>query len=215
VGRTLPARAARGLLALGVPAVAYLLWLRPWQQRWGATDDEVYRPLPGDEVVHSPTFDATRAVTVEARPEQIWPWIVQIGFGRAGWYSYDWLDNLGRPSSERVVPEWQQIEQGSYVPMGPGENMGMGVRAFEANRWVLWGDRKGDATWLWMLHPEGEGRTRLITRVRMRYRWTSPTILFSLLVEFADIFMMRKSLLGIKARAERGASPMAGGRGRA
>jgi hypothetical protein len=176
----------------------------------------VYRPLPGDEVVRCPTFDATRAVTVEAGPEEIWPWIVQMGFGRGGWYSYDWLDNLGRPSAERIVPEWQQIQEGSYIPMGPGENQGMWVRAFEPDRWVLWGDKKGDVTWLWVLHPEGGGRTRLITRVRMRYRWTSPTILFSLLVEFADVFMMRKSLLGIKARAEGAASAIpAGGRGRA
>jgi hypothetical protein len=190
-------------VALGALLGTYLLWLRPWQLRWGATDDEVRRPLPGDDVVQGPAFDATRAVTVEARPEQVWPWIVQMGFGRAGWYSYDWLDNLGRPSAEQIVHEWQQVQEGSYVPMGPGENQGMWVRAFEPDRWLLWGDGRGDTTWLWVLHPEAEGRTRLITRVRMRYRWTSPTILFSLLVEFADIFMMRKSMRGIKARAER------------
>ena len=96
--------AALGAIVLGV----YLRFIRPWQLRWGATDEEVARAMPGDDVVKHPTFNATRAVTIQARPEQIWPWLVQIGVTpRAGWYSYDWLDNLGIPSAERIVPEWQ------------------------------------------------------------------------------------------------------------
>jgi hypothetical protein len=93
-----------GWLALGsIGAVAaYLRLIRPWQLRWGATDAEVGRSMPGDVDVPRPTFNATRAVTVAARPDQIWPWLIQIGVGRAGWYSYDWLDNLGRHSAERI-----------------------------------------------------------------------------------------------------------------
>lgn len=71
----------------------YLLWIRPWQLRWGATDEEVNRAMPGDDIVRRPTFNATRGVTVHARPEDLWPWMVQIGCMRAGWYSYDWIDN--------------------------------------------------------------------------------------------------------------------------
>jgi hypothetical protein len=105
-------------MAIGVGV--YLRVLRPWELRWGATDDEVRRPMPGDEIVERPTFNATRAVTVKAPPSMIWPWIVQIGFGRAGWYTYDLLDNFGRPSARRIVPEFQQIRVGDVIPIYQG-----------------------------------------------------------------------------------------------
>jgi len=183
-------------------AAAYLRLIRPWQLRWGATDAEVERSMPGDDDVPRPTFNATRAVTVAARPEQIWPWLIQIGVGRAGWYSYDWLDNLGRHSAERIIPEFQHLAVGDVIPMSPDGKHGNVVKAFEPNRWMLWGDQAGQATWYWGLYPVDERQTRLITRVRMCYRWTSPLALFNPLVEFADIAMMRKCLLGIKRRAE-------------
>lgn len=74
----------------------YLALFRPWQLRWGATDNEIKRPMPGDDVVGKPSFNATRAVTINAAAENIYPWIVQMGINRAGWYSYDLLDNLAR-----------------------------------------------------------------------------------------------------------------------
>lgn len=195
---------AAGAAAVGVAALGgYLRFLRPWQVRWGATDDDVARAMPGDDVVAHPTFNATRAVTVAAQPEQIWPWLLQIGVGRAGWYSYDLLDNLGRPSAKRIVPEWQHVAVGDVIPMSPNGKVGPWVKAFDPNRWMLWWDNYGDMTWCWDLYPLDKSRTRLLTRVRMRYHWTSPLILFELLVEFADIAMMRKCLLGIKWRAER------------
>jgi hypothetical protein len=176
--------------------------IRPWQLRWGATNEEVARPLPGDGDVPQPSFNATRAVTVTALPEEIWPWLVQIGVTRAGWYSYDLFDNLGHHSSERIVPELQHLAVGDVIPMSPNGKEGLLVKALEPNRWMLWGSKAGDSTWYWGLEPVDEHQTRLITRVRMRYNWTSPTLLFGLLVEFADIVMMRKCLLGIKRRAE-------------
>ena len=104
------AKLAAGMLAIGTTFIySYLKVVRPWQLRWGATDEEVSRSMPGDDIMLHPNFNATRAITINARPEQIWPWIVQMGFGRAGWYSYDWLDNLGRPSAERIV---QCVETG-------------------------------------------------------------------------------------------------------
>jgi hypothetical protein len=190
--------AALGAVSLGV----YLRFIRPWQLRWGATDVEVARAMPGDDMVKHPTFNATRAVTIQARPEEIWPWLVQIGITRAGWYSYDWMDNLGKPSAHRIIPELQHMAVGDLIPMSPDGKQGMRVNDFEANRFILWWDNKGDVTWYWGLYPQDESHTRLITRVRMHYRWTSPTILFSLLVEFTDIVMMRKCMLGIKRRAE-------------
>lgn len=159
--------------------------------------------MPGDDVVKHATFNATRAVTIQARPEEIWPWLVQIGVTRAGWYSYDWLDNLGHHSAERIVPEWQRVAVGDLVPISPDGKAGMRIKAFEPKQWMLWWDNKGDSTWSWGLYPQNDSQTRLITRVRNFYRWTKPSILFSLLVEFTDIVMMRKCMLGIKKRAER------------
>ena len=98
----------------------YLRFIRRWQLRWGATDDEVGRVMPGDAVVKHPTFNATRAVTIRARPDQIWPWLVQIGITRAGWYSYDWVDNLGRPSARRIIPELQHLVRWTGLRPGPG-----------------------------------------------------------------------------------------------
>ncbi len=184
----------------------YVRFIRPWQLRWGATDEEVARAMPGDDVVKHPTFNATRAVTIQARPERIWPWLVQIGIKRAGWYSYDWLDNLGIPSADHIVPELQHIAVGDLIPMSPDGKQGFWVKDFETNRWMLWWDKQGDDTWYWGLYPQDDSQTRLITRVRMRYRWLSPTIMLDLLVEFTDIVMMRKCLLGIKQRAERASS---------
>ena len=192
---------AGAIAALGAVGV-YLRIVRPLQLRWGATDDEVARSLPGDDAVLQPTFNATRAVTISARPEQIWPWLIQIGAGRAGWYSYDLLDNLGQPSAERIIPEFQHLAVGDLIPISPDGKAGQRVKAFEPNRWMLWGDEAGDSTWYWGLDPLDERHTRLITRVRMHYRWTSPLLLFNPLVEFTDIVMMRKCLLCIKRRAE-------------
>jgi len=191
-------------IAVGMAAL-FLLYprvIRPWQSRWGAADEEVARAMPGDDVVERPTFNATRAVTVAARPEEIWPWLVQMGCRRAGWYSYDWVDNLGIPSAERIVPELQHLEVGDLVPISPNGKAGLWVKGFEFNRWLLWGDEKEDVTWLWALYPGDSDHTRLITRVRIHYVWTSPTILFSLLLDVGDIVMMRKCMLGIKRRAE-------------
>ena len=194
--------AALGAVSFGV----YLRFIRPWQLRWGATDEEVARAMPGDEVVKSPTFNATRGVTVQARPEEIWPWLLQMGVTRAGWYSYDLFDNLGKPSAQRIIPELQHVAVGDVIPMSPDGKQGLRVKDFEANQWMLWWDNKGDSTWYWGLSRLDESQTRLITRVRMRYHWLSPMILFDLLVEFTDIIMMRKCMLGIKQRAERASS---------
>jgi hypothetical protein len=186
--------------AVSVPI--YLLWIRPWQIRWGATDEEIARNMPGDNIVIRPTFNATRSVSVRARPEDIWPWIVQIGIKRAGLYSYDCIDNLGKPSAERIIPELQHIKVGDIIPMNPDGRMGLWVKDFVINQWMLWLDRKGDTTWSWGLYTTNENGTRLVTRVRIHYDWLSPRIIFNLVLDVVDIVMMRKCKLGIKRRAE-------------
>lgn len=87
--------------------------------------------------------------------------------------------------------------------MSPNGKAGQWVKAFEPNQWMLWGDKRGDATWCWGIYPQGTGQTRLISRVRLHYHWLSPSILFDVLLDVDDIVMMRKCMLGIKQRAER------------
>jgi len=191
------------VVVLAILSVAYFVWIRPWQLRWGATDEEIRRAMPGDDDVTSPSFNATRAITVHAPPKAIYPWIVQIGMTRAGWYSYDLLDNLGRPSATQLIPELQQIYAGQIIPMSPDGKYGIYVKDFRENEWILWNDKEGVTTWFWGIYPVGENHTRLVTRIRMKYLWNSPAALFNLLVEFVDLPMMRKCLLGIKERAEK------------
>ena len=190
------------LIFIAIGIVFYLGFIRPRQVRWGATDEEVTLMLPGDDIVRKPSFNATRAITIQARPEAIWPWLLQIGSKRAGWYSLDWIDNAGILSTERIIPELQHMEIGDFVPMTPDGKNGMWVKDCETNRSMLWWDKKANSTWLWWLEPIGANQTRLITRLRVRYSWASVWLLYYLLQDVGDIVMMRKCMLGIKRRAE-------------
>lgn len=187
--------------AAAATAGVYLRFLRPWQLTWGATPEEVARALPSDHLVPHPTFNATRAISIDAPPEAVWPWLVQAGVTRAGWYSYDLLDNLGRRSARRIVPELQGLAVGDLVPMSPDGKRGLRVHSMDQPHSMVWGD-PGDTTWAWQLDRNADGTTRLVARVRSQYQWLSPTIAFSLLLELADIWMMRKMLLNLRERAE-------------
>jgi hypothetical protein len=184
-----------------VAAVLYLRRFRPWQLRWGATDAEVSRSMPGDDLLSAPAFNATRAITIDAEPENVWSWLVQVGVKRGGWYSYDLLDNLGRSSARSIVPSLQKIAVGDVLAISPNGKQGIHVIDLDPPRSMIWGT-PGQTTWSWALDPRPDGGTRVITRVRAVYRWMSPTILFSMLIEFADIWMIRKMLLNVKERAE-------------
>lgn len=177
---------------------------RRWHLRWGATPAEVASAAPGDDLLAGAQFRATRAVTINVPPEQVWPWLVQIGCLRAGFYSNDLLDNLGHPSAWTVIPELQQLEVGQWVPLSPtpSEATAFRVEAFEVGRTLLW--RKPDSTWVWVLTELPQGRTRLMTRVYARHDWAKPVtaVLSVVLLELGDFAMMRRMLLGIKERAE-------------
>ena len=205
--RTMEGHRALRFATAAVGVAAYAAWVRPRQLTWGATPEEVDRPLPGDDLVARPTFNATRAISIKAPPEQVWPWLVQVGLGRAGWYSYDLLDNLGRPSSRRILPELQRLAPGDIVPMGPGEGQGIPVQALDPPRTMVWGT-PGDSSWVWQLDPRADGSTRLITRIRSRIRLTPTSVLFNLLFEVADFWMLRRMMLNLRDRAEsRSAGP--------
>jgi hypothetical protein len=197
------ARIAVGAAAAGAGLLAgYWRIVRPWALRWGATEEEAARPLPGDEVVETADFVATRAITIDAPPQDVWPWLVQIGSGRAGWYTYDRLDNAGVPSATRILPEFQQLKDGDLIPMVAGKDIGVRVKELEPERRMLWWDEKGEYSWEWLLEP-ADGRTRLLNRLRAtRHPWTR-RMLYELVAANGDVVMQRKLLRGIKKRAER------------
>jgi hypothetical protein len=193
----------------GLLLLAYRSVGRPWHARWGATDEEVAWALPGDELLPAANV-TTRAITIDGRPEQVWPWLVQLGYGRAGWYSYDWIDNDGRPSATWVVPKLQRLEPGDQILMVPG--MGPRVRAVEPNRYLLAGDA-GGGIWCLALYPLDHGRTRLVSRWRTRWPVTLATVFWLLVSDPGSFVMERRMLLGIKARVERAATAAEPARG--
>jgi hypothetical protein len=207
-----------------VTAILLLDWLlfRRWLSRWGATTAELQMTLPGDDGIPRPRVAYTQAVTIDAPPDAVWPWLLQMGGSRGGLYSYDWLENLfgcDMHSANRVVPEWQNLKAGDMVKIMPAG--GPSVETMEPNRLVLMTafadsrlqayDRKGprpaafiDQTWLFCLQPTAGG-TRLITRWCVDYgpsglmNW----FMWDLFAGHGGAVMQRKMLLGIKARAER------------
>jgi hypothetical protein len=189
--------------------VAYGVFLRRWHLRWGATPVEAQRPIAGDGVIPHPELEATRAVSILAPPEQVWPWLVQMGYGRAGWYSYDAIDNSGIPSADRVVPEFQDLGVGDFMPldasgagfivteMDPPRSLVLSVpemAVFGATGRVVVG---------LVLEPVGPRTTRLVCRIRAEFGRNVRSRLYYAIFEPGDFVMMRKMLLGIKARAER------------
>ncbi len=191
-------------VAVAIPLAVAAPALRRWHTRWGADDDEVATPMPGDELVPRCQVSWTRAITIDAPPEEVWPWLAQAGFGKAGFYSNDLLDNAAHASASRMLPGFQRIRVGDWVPMFSrvDNSTAFKVQGFQTGRFLVWA--KPDSTWAWTLTPLPGGRTRLVTRIRQRYDRDAPAgaVLTFVLMEFADFPMMRRMLKGIKARAE-------------
>ena len=185
-----------------VLVLIYLFILRPWQLHWGATREEVQLELPGDNFVVRPNFNATRAITINSAADSIWRWLIQIGSGRAGWYSIDWIDNGGSKSADRILPQFQKVEEGQFIPFTPNQKNGMWVDSYKEFEYILWRDKEGKATWLWYMIPLSQSRTRLLTRLRSKYVWKGFWIIYYLIADFGDIIMMTKCMKGIKKRAE-------------
>ena len=196
--------AVLALLALLIGV--YYFAIRPGQLRWGATPEELAQPLPGDDLVAAPSLRATRAVTIAGRPEDIWPWIVQIGYDRAGFYGYDLIENLGSKrgirSAAKIVPELRRLSVGDKVYMS--RIAYLVIHSMTANRFLVWVGDEYPPTggFTFGLFPVDEKHTRLVIRARLRYRWTDSRILLDLFTEFGDHVAVPRMLLGVRDRVE-------------
>lgn len=187
-------------------AVLVMGMMTPWMDRWGATDEEIAAVFPGDELVPEPAIFINRAVTVNANPEQIYPWLVQIGAGKGGWYSYSWLEtNLLRcplVNADRIHPEWQDLKVGDEVKMCPGELAPPAyiVAQIHPNKALVMGHQEGD-DWVdlyqFVIIPQSDGVSRLILRTRTMMDgplWKAI---------HPGVFIMEHGLLtGVRERAE-------------
>lgn len=194
------------LLLILILAVLYWFPVRHWFSRWGTTDEDLTRTMAGDTIIVHPTHSATHSLTVDALPQDIWPWLMQMGYRRGGLYSYDWLDRLfgylDRPSAIRVLPEFQQLAVGDVIPLGRGK--GFPVTAIEPRRALVLSDVNDGFQWVWQfgLYPLDRGRTRLVSRGTQRCGNTIASWLFMRVMEPAAFIMTRRMLLGVKQRAE-------------
>ena len=194
---------ARRLLDLLRFAGAILIW--PLSRRvvraWG---DEGSRVLPGDDCLPEASVQWTNGITVHARPDAIWPWLAQLGCNRAGWYSYDGLDNGAVPSSERVVPEFQEVAIGDVLPWTPTNSDGFVVEAVETGRALVLGGIPPPFTGIfaYVLEPLDGSTTRLLIRVRSAPRNMVAALVMRLLVHPVAFAMQRRQFLNIKRRVE-------------
>jgi hypothetical protein len=187
-------------------AAAYILRIRPWHQRWGATTAEVAAPMAGDELVRHPNWSVTRAISIDAPPSAVWPWLVQMGYQRGGLYSYDFLDEwfgvLDRPSADSVLPQFQHLSVGDVIPIH--NDPGWPVAALDAERVMVLDIHRPriHITWSFLLIPEPNDHTRLILRYRGLAQPHVAELPFYAFLDGAEFIMTRKMLLGIKARSE-------------
>jgi hypothetical protein len=187
-----------GLLIAVAVIATYLVVFGPWQRRWGATDEEVQRAMPGDGLLRPDAPSTTRAITIDASPEDVFPWLLQIGYGRGGWYSYDWIDNDGNPSLDRIDPALQRLAVGDRIEFFPGS--GPVVRVIVPDHHIVSG---GDAdTWCLLVEPTLEGRTRLISRWRQDWPKTLGTSVWIALADPGAFVMEQKMLRRIRDLAE-------------
>lgn len=205
-------RPAFGILGVFILSVVIYFWLVfPWMLNWGATDAEQGMALPGDELMPNPGYRSTRALTIEAPVENVWPWIAQLGQDRGGFYSYTWFENMilaDIHNAGTVHPEWQSRREGEILPLAsPGYPLGLvkrkegtvgpHIRRFEPNRVMSlegWGS--------FVLETSGKNQTRFIVRDPTEPMALPVRILWGLFFEPGHFAMERRMMKGIKLRAE-------------
>jgi hypothetical protein len=201
----------RRAVAAGIPivvgglAASYPLAWREWCLTWGATPDEAARAMPGDDLLADPDVQTTRAITIDAPPSAVWPWLVQMGSSRGGAYTYDWIENLlglDMHSAHEILPEFQDLAVGDVEPLG-NNGPALRVEVLETERAMVLRSVDGNWVWAFGLYPEDD-RTRLVSRNRL----TAPSghrgaRVMNALLEPGSLIMERKMLIGIRDRAER------------
>jgi hypothetical protein len=211
----------RLLAGLSLAALAGYGLVHHLGRTWGTTPGERHRHLIGDEVVATPRLQTTHAVTIAAPPAEVWPWLVQMGYHRGGWYTYEWVDHylfhMSNPSADHIVDDLQTLAVGDLVPDGEPGTAWYVVDRLEAPRHLVlhstthippaWRTAHPDAwidwTWAFVLEPRDDGGTRLLVRVRGDCGPWWMRVVFVGGVVPADFVMSRSMLLGIKRRAER------------
>jgi hypothetical protein len=163
--------------------------------------------MPGDELAPAPDFSATRAITIDAPPESVWPWVVQLGYARAGFYGYDILEGIASPtglrSATEILPRFQNPRPGEELLLSAAG--GLRYHTVQPPNVLIWTgpEREPWGQFLWLLEPAGEGRTRFISRIRWPYhRGQLGQIGLDLFTEFTDHIAVREILLGVKGRVE-------------
>ena len=190
-------------------AAAWAAYPVLWCKRcltWGATAGDISGQMPGDELMPDPDMQTTRAITIEAPPGAIWPWLVQMGSGRGGAYTYDWIENLfalNMHSANEILPEFQDLKVGDALPLG-SKAPRLRVEVLDPDRALV--VRSEDGNWIWAfgMYPDGK-HTRLVSRNRMKTPGGSAParLAYTVVMEPGSLVMERKMLLGIKRRAER------------
>ena len=211
---------ARAAALAVVGGATYVISQWPRMTSWGATYQESTQVLPGDELVGEAKYRTTHAVTIDAPPERVWPWLVQIGQGRGGMYSYDWLENLAglrMRSLYRIHPELQHLKEGDVirmVPEGTEPDLHFVVKRIEPPHLLVLGSDIPRAetletnlpypAWTFMLRPLPEGGTRLVVRFQSDFKSTPLGWLMNkYTLEPVHFLMERKMMLTLKQRAER------------
>ena len=214
----------RRLVRLFAPSLAaYALFIRPRLLRWGATGEEVHSRFPGADVIPGGTRGPTMAVTIDAPPDKVWPWLVQMGYGRAGWYSWDYLDNFGQPSSDTLHQEWQDVKVGDFLG-GPNaselQRKAWQVAALEPQRFLglrasidLLGRHfdplkarpryYSDSLWGFLLKELPDGKTRLVVSGywALEPKWLFPIVSFAL-YEWTHWIMQTRQFANLKRLTE-------------
>ncbi|MHC1783884.1 MAG: hypothetical protein AB9891_14215 [Anaerolineaceae bacterium] len=184
-------------------------FLIPWTHTYGATPEELSRTYHGDELITEPIVNWTHGITINATPEKVWPWIIQIGDSRAAFYSFTFIENMfGDPdayhNADRVHPEWQNppIDQGIIIDF-------LKIKEYEVNQFMLASEDVPDMnwTWLWWIEPEGENATRLIIRMRIEVPGQAGMSVLGEAINLTGFVMEVGMLNGLKARAEGMISP--------
>jgi hypothetical protein len=202
-------RLIAGLLLVVVIVAAVLALLPRWTPTLGATEAEIQRTLPGDELIARAPGDSTNGATIDAPPEQVWPWIAQIGDVRGGFYSYTFIENLlsGQDlyhNAGRILPQFQDPQPGDGMVMDS-----LRVHSVEPGKWLLaaQASKAGDFDWVWLWHvePVGTGQSRLVVRSAMRIAGLAGSPVVSAVAGAGSFVMNRRMIDGLKLRAEGGA----------